>query len=181
MDEALQIERRKVVARGYDCMDAIFSSCNIQDLTDGIYRSINTTYQNAQLNQINYLLNEIGCGADMHILDVGCGYGTLLEEAEKRGAEAYGISLSSKQAQRCHRKRLKVKVMDYRHIGKEWNSFFDGIVANGSMEHFVQPMDAVEGKANDIYREFFSICYRLLNPHSLITTCGAIRLCQNFV
>jgi hypothetical protein len=39
-------------------------------------------------------------------------------------------------------------------------------VANGPMEHFVQPADAVQNKGDDIYREFFRIAHRAIDPNS---------------
>src|SRR5690606_26007109 len=38
------------------------------------------------------------------------------------------------------------------------------IIANGSLEHFVQCRDAAEGRADAMYTEFFDICHRLLRP-----------------
>lgn len=173
-DRNLQVASRRKVASAYDCLDAIFSSCKVRNLTDGIYFSAETTDTEAQLNQINYLLDEISCHAGTRILDIGCGYGTLLQEAEKRGAEAWGVTLSGVQARHCQQIGLNIKIIDYRYIGNDWDGLFDGIVANGSLEHFVQPRDAAAGKAEDIYKEFFAICHRLLNPKSafrkLVTT-----------
>ena len=39
---------------------------------------------------------------------------------------------------------------------------FDAIIANGSLEHFVQATDAAAGRADAIYEEMFAICRRLL-------------------
>jgi cyclopropane fatty-acyl-phospholipid synthase-like methyltransferase len=39
---------------------------------------------------------------------------------------------------------------------------FDAIIANGSLEHFVQVDDAVAGRADEIYVEFFALCRQLI-------------------
>jgi cyclopropane fatty-acyl-phospholipid synthase-like methyltransferase len=43
-----------------------------------------------------------------------------------------------------------------------WERAFDSIVANGSLEHFVQASDAAAGRADELYEELFAICRRLL-------------------
>ncbi len=54
--------------------------------------------------------------------------------------------------------------MNYRCIPRKWNGRFDGIVASGSIEHFVQAREAAAGLQERVYREFFEICHRLLTP-----------------
>ncbi|MFH1967929.1 MAG: class I SAM-dependent methyltransferase [bacterium] len=161
-----RIATRKTVQRAYDCMDAIFTSCGIRDLTEGIYDTPETSYDEAQRAQRCWLLDQIGCSAGSRLLDIGCGYGTLLAEAEQRGAAAIGITLSPKQAQWCRRRGLTARVMDYRDVPGGWHNQFDCVVANGSMEHFVQLADVSAGRQDDIYREFFAICHVLLDPSS---------------
>ena len=43
-----------------------------------------------------------------------------------------------------------------------WEHAFDAIIANGSLEHFVQAADAAAGRADAIYEDMFAICRRLL-------------------
>jgi len=144
----------------------LFSLVGIEDYTEGIYQDPGTTYEQAQTNQLNFLLDEIQCEQGSRILDIGCGAGTILEEAEKRGARAIGITVSSAQVDRCRKKGLDARLLDYRNLGDEWNGQFDGIVANGSIEHFVQPQDAMEGRQDFIYQGLFQICHRLLDLRS---------------
>ena len=164
----LLVMSRKTVRAAYDCMDSIFSTCGIRDLTDGIYVGKETDYETAQRAQRKWLLDKVGCRAGSYLLDIGCGYGTLLEDAQKRGAEAVGITLSPKQMAYCQRRHLNVFARDYRDLDSDWRHSFDCIVANGSVEHFVQPEDAAAGRQNAIYREFFRICSDLLSPKSAV-------------
>ena len=41
---------------------------------------------------------------------------------------------------------------------------FDGVIANGSLEHWVQPEDVLAGKMNAIYNESFQIACKMLDP-----------------
>ena len=53
--------RDEIVSNFYNIYDAIFPTVNILDLTDGIYESPETTYEQAQSNQLNWLLDRINC------------------------------------------------------------------------------------------------------------------------
>jgi|GEM_PF-350606 len=157
----------KAVVSCYGFFDYVFSEVGVVDLTEGIYHGDPATpYETAQRNQIDYLLDQVGCGPGSRILDIGCGYGTLVKRAMERGAEAIGITISAEQVKRCRRQGLDVRLMNYRHLPDDWSGCFDGIVANGSLEHFVQPGDLALGLADPLYQEFFAVCHRLLDPKS---------------
>ena len=50
------------------------------------------------------------------------------------------------RSRRGRRAGLEVRLQDYKHLGREWDGRFDAVIANGSMEHFVQPADAAAGR-----------------------------------
>ena len=150
----------------YDLLDLAVTG-NIEDYTEGIYEGdIKRSYKDAQRAQGNYLLDEVRCHKGSRILDIGCGNGTLLELVRERGATGIGITISKPQVVRCKRKGLEVYLMNYRDIPTKWDDAFDGIIANGSIEHFVHPQDVIAGRQNEIYRELFEICCRILNSSS---------------
>lgn len=154
------------VAYLYD-LTGVTRIAGIQDYTEGIYHGDKALdYATAQKNQHTYLLNEIGVEKDFRLLDVGCGLGTLLETAQERGVRGVGITISSDQASKCKKKGLDVHLLNYKDIPYEWDNTFDGIIANGSLEHFCQPEDALQGRQNTIYREMFKIFARLIDPDS---------------
>jgi len=164
-----KIETAQVVVNCYDFFDRVFPECGLLDLTEGMYcGDPSIPYEQAQSNQINWLLDEVDCVKGSRVLDIGCGNGSLLEAAQQRGAEAIGITISSAQVQRCRQRGLDARLLNYRDIDKNWTGYFDGVIANGSVEHFVQPADILEGKADAIYRELFQICHRILNPASSV-------------
>ena len=176
----ISYNRPKVITPGvvvtcYDFFDGVFPECGLFDLTDGIYNGdCTTSYEQAQKNQINWILDEVNCQKGSRILDIGCGYGTLLAMAQERGAEAIGITISPPQVQHCRDSGLNARLLDYRELDETMIGYFDGIIANGSIEHFVQPYDVLEGLADTVYKEFFRICHRVINPASqvrrLVTT-----------
>ncbi len=156
----------------------------IQDYTEGIYnKDPSLDHDVAQKNQHNYLLDEIGAHKGFRLLDVGCGLGTLLKTAAEREVIGKGITISQDQANKCRIKGLDVELYNYRKLPEEWKGKFDGIIANGSLEHFCQPEDALQGKQNEVYREMFQIFSNLLDPQSqhqkLATT--TIHFSQNHI
>ncbi len=160
----------KTVISCYELLDAALAG-GVEDFTDGKYfNNKNLPYQQAQKNQAEWLLDKVECKVGSRILDIGCGNGRILEAAQKRGAKAEGITISKQQVERCHKKGLTVYLMDYRDIPKSWNNRFDGIIANGSIEHFVQVEEALNDKQDEIYKEMFKIFYRLLKPGGYLVT-----------
>jgi len=158
---------REEVAACYSAVDRFFPACGLFDLTEGIYHgNPKTPYEQAQANQLDYLLDQVRCEPGRRLLDIGCGYGTLLESIRQRDAKGVGITISAEQVKRCSQNNLDVFLLDYRAIPGEWDQTFDGVIANGSIEHFVQPTDAAAGRTDGIYRHLFAKVHRLLDINS---------------
>jgi cyclopropane-fatty-acyl-phospholipid synthase len=151
----------------YSAVDRFFPACGLLDLTEGIYHgNPDLPFEQAQANQHDYLLDQVKCGPGCRVLDIGCGYGTLLHQVRQRGALGVGITVAPEQVRRCRRDGLDVRLLDYRAIPRQWEGTFDGVIANGSLEHFVRPEDVAAGRADDVYRELFAIVHRLIAPAS---------------
>jgi cyclopropane-fatty-acyl-phospholipid synthase len=147
--------------------DRVFPACGFNDLTDGMYEDDpSRSYEAAQARQAEVLLTRTGIRAGTRLLDIGCGYGRILRAAEARGARASGITVSPEQVRYNSRAGLQSHLKDYRRLGPGWDGQFDAVIANGSLEHFVQPADAAAGRDDDIYRYLFATVHRLLDPHA---------------
>ncbi|HEY4231887.1 MAG TPA: class I SAM-dependent methyltransferase [Lacipirellulaceae bacterium] len=160
----------------YDVLDAGVAG-GVTDFTEGIYvneRNDRAAYLAAQSRQAEYLLDQVACGPGTRLLDIGCGYGRILEHAARRGATPIGITISLPQMAYGQARGLDIRELNYRDIfnspDRAWDRDFDAVVANGSLEHFVQVADAVAGRANDIYGELFAICRRLLRDSGRLVT-----------
>jgi len=167
MRSARPAHRVSTVVNCYTVFDKFFPPCGLLDYTEGIYHDDpHTPYLEAQRNQLQYLLDEVCCSPGTRVLDVGCGNGRLLEEIRQRGGLGVGVTISPQQVRLCRHNGLDVRLLNYKDLGPEWNGRFDAVVANGPIEHFVQPADAVAGQTDAIYAEFFRICHRLIDPQS---------------
>jgi len=139
----------------------------IRDLADGEYLPTDKTLEEGIERQLNYLLDQIGCNRPaFRLLEIGCGYGHLLRRAKERGARAVGVNLSTEQVKYCSDNGLQAFRCNYRDLleATEWHGQFDGVIANGSLEHWVQPEDVRVGRMNSIYHESFAIAHKALDP-----------------
>lgn len=159
-----------IVKTCYDILDVAVIG-NITDFTDGKYDGHDERgYPYAQDRKAQWLLDQVHVGRGSTLLDIGCGYGRIVKTAVARGAEARGITLSPPQQRRCAQEGLQVDVLNYKDIPESWNGTFDAMIANGSLEHFVQVQDALAGRQNEIYKNFFATCSRVLKPGGFLAT-----------
>ena len=161
-----RIESSKAVKLCYTLMH-VAETAGIRELADGEYKPHDKTLEDGIDRQINYLLDQVGCTQPgFRLLDIGCGYGRLLRKANARGARAVGVNVSAEQVHCCCDQDLQVYCCTYRDLleSPEWHGQFDGVIANGSLEHWVQPEDVKAGKMNEIYNESFAIAHKVIDP-----------------
>lgn len=141
----------------------------IRDLADGEFVPSDSSLEQGIERQLNFLLDQVGCDRPgFRLLEIGCGYGHLLKLAKQRGARAVGVNISPEQVSYCNQAGLQVYCCSYRDLldAREWHGRFDGVIANGSLEHWVQPEDVQAGRMNAIYRESFAIAHKMLDPEA---------------
>ncbi len=173
-DRAGYLETAETVRLCYN-LTGISTLAGVEDYTEGIYNgNPGEDFYATQRRQHDYLLDELKAGPGFRLLEIGCGLGTLLSTARKRGIDATGVTISEDQWAVCRAKKLPVLLANYRELPSNWGGKFDGIIANGALEHFCQPEEALNGLQNGIYSEMFRIFSSLLDPTSssrrLVTT-----------
>jgi len=163
------ITHAPTVVNCYALFDKWFPACGLLDYTEGIYAGDpSKPYETAQQDQVNYVLDQACCGPGTRILEVGCGNGTLLDEIRRRGGEGVGITISPEQVRLGLSRGLDVRLLDYKNLGDAYGGSFDAVVANGPIEHFVQPSEAARGLADKIYRRMFESFHAAIDRRSSI-------------
>src|SRR3954452_6904819 len=77
------------------------------------------TLEEAQRRKHEYVAESIGIGPGRRVLDVGCGWGPLLNYIRERDAAGVGVTLSSAQAESCRRHGLDARISDARDVTRD--------------------------------------------------------------
>ena len=126
----------------------------------------------AQEAKLEHVCRKLRLRAGHHLLDVGCGWGGLLEFAATRyGVTGVGITLSEPQALAARARlqaagvgdRVRIEVRDYRDLPGDWT--FDRAVSVGMREHV--GARRLPG--------FFAAVHRALRPGGLYLDHGIVR------
>ena len=142
----------------YSLIDRIFrlSLGELADFSGAKYDGdFSLTLEEAQRRKHEHVAEQIGIGPGRRVLDLGCGWGPLLDFARRRGATGVGVTLSSAQAAACRRHGLDVHLKDGRLIGPDDFGGFDAVASLGAFEHFCSPSDHAAGRQDDVYRDLF--------------------------
>jgi len=126
----------------------------------------------AQEAKLEHICRKLRLRTGEHVLDVGCGWGGLLEYAATRfGVSGVGITLSEPQATLARERlaaagvgdRVRIEVRDYRDLPADWR--FDKAVSVGMREHV--------GAAR--LPDYFAAVHRALRPGGLFLDHGLVR------
>jgi cyclopropane fatty-acyl-phospholipid synthase-like methyltransferase len=156
----------RLVERCYTLVHAA-EAAGIRDLADGEFLPTDMKLEEGIERQLNYLLDQAGCTQrGFRLLEIGSGYGHLLKVAGQRGARAVGVNISPEQVEYCKSQGLNAYYCSYRDLqdASQWHGQFDGVIANGSLEHWAQPEDVIAGRQDAIYNESFKIVHKMLDP-----------------
>ena len=149
----------------YDTSNEFFSFVLDQSLmySCGIFLSAEDTLNQAQIQKITALCSKAELSPADHVLEIGTGWGAFAVEAVKRtGCSVTTTTISQKQydyvKQLVEKEGLSDRITlikeDYRHI----EGVFDKIVT----------IEMIEAVGHEYYREFFSVCDRLLKPKGIM-------------
>jgi cyclopropane-fatty-acyl-phospholipid synthase len=142
----------------YSLIDRIFrlSLGEMADFSGAKYDGdFSLTLEQAQRRKHQYVAERIGIGPGRRILDLGSGWGPMLNFVRERGGEGVGVTLSSAQAEACRRNGLEVHIHDARQVTRDTFGPFDAVASLGAFEHFCSPEDYEAGRQDDVYRELF--------------------------
>ncbi|HUB05387.1 MAG TPA: cyclopropane-fatty-acyl-phospholipid synthase family protein [Myxococcales bacterium] len=147
--------------RGNDFFEAFLAESMVY--TSAFFKSQDDTLEEAQLRKIRYVGEKLQLKPGEKMLDVGCGWGTLvLESAKNFGVDATGVTLSRNQSEFAEGRikaagmegKARVLTLDYRDIPK---TTYDKISCLEMAEHV--------GMKN--FQKFLRQIYSLLDDDGL--------------
>jgi cyclopropane-fatty-acyl-phospholipid synthase len=131
----------------------------------GCFAEEDDALEEAQARKLELVCRKLALARGERLLDVGCGWGALVEHAiAAHGADVVGITLSEHQLTEARRRlealgaseRSAVLAVDYRRLPR--GEAFDKIASVGMMEHVGR--DRLPG--------YFRALFRLLRPGGLL-------------
>ncbi len=155
---------QKEIEAQYDYFGAIHelrleSPTSTRDYTCALFDGDKSlTLDEAQKKKHEWVMKGINFKSGDKVLDIGCGWGPIIETVTKSGGKAVGLTLSPHQVNYCKRRGFDVRLRDYKTIKKGELGIFDSIVSIGAFEHFCSLEEFKEGKQEKIYGEFFKFC-----------------------
>ena len=149
----------EVGQRHYDIGNELFEKMLDKHLTysSGYWKNTKDLDQ-AQEAKLDLICRKLCLKPGMRLLDIGCGWGSLVKYAAKHyKVEAVGITISKEQAEyarnACKNLPVRIEFGDYRDL----NESFDRIASVGMVEHV--------GRKN--YPLFMQVAHDCLNPGGL--------------
>jgi cyclopropane-fatty-acyl-phospholipid synthase len=149
----------------YSLIDRVFRASlgEIADFSGAKYDGdFSMSLEEAQRRKHEYVADQIGIAEGRRVLDLGCGWGPLLDFIRRHRATGLGVTLSSAQASACRSHGLDVHILDARAVTRETFGPFDAVASLGAFEHFCSPEDYRAGRQEEIYSSLFESIAGLL-------------------
>ena len=128
---------RRNTERHYDLGNDLFAAMldPTMTYTCGYWKGA-ATLEDAQIAKMDLICRKVGLARGQRLLDIGCGWGSLLRfAAERYGAAGVGVTISGEQLklarERCAGLPIEIRLQDYRDVDER----FDHVASLGMFEH----------------------------------------------
>lgn len=154
---------RAAIESHYDVSDDFFSmwlgddmvySCALWDESNGA-----DTLEAAQRRKLDYFARQLGV-RESNVLDIGCGWGALLDRFSRAHGLGRGVGLTLSASQQAFAAARSVNGVDYRlesWVDHEPTQPYDAITCIEMTEHLASDLLSEDDKV-DVYRNFFGRC-----------------------
>jgi len=134
--------------------------------TCAVYENEDMSLEEAQENKARILYDFAEIDKSKTVLDIGCGWGSMLDVATRLGCkEAHGITLSTEQAKFCWDRNLpnaKIIIKDYALYEPEQP--YGGLISIEMIDHLCSPAQSKQGLAIGLYRAYFNRLAQWVEP-----------------
>ncbi|KAL0376824.1 UNVERIFIED_CONTAM: Tuberculostearic acid methyltransferase UfaA1 [Sesamum calycinum] len=159
-------QARQNISEHYDLSNELFSLFLDETMTYScaIFQTPDEDFKKAQLRKIHTLIDKSRISKEHHVLEIGCGWGSLALEVVKRtGCRYTGITLSEKQLQYAEQKvkeagqqdQIQLLLCDYRQLPKGYK--YDRIIS----------CEMIEAVGHEYIEEFFRCCESALTENGI--------------
>ncbi|MBX7144563.1 MAG: cyclopropane-fatty-acyl-phospholipid synthase family protein [Oligoflexia bacterium] len=152
------------IAAHYDLSNDLFALFLDESMTysSAIYKTGDGTLEQAQMNKVHAMLSKARLSKDLHVLEIGSGWGTLaIEAARMYGCKVTSLTLSQQQLTLARQRvaaaglseLVDIKLCDYRTLEGQ----FDRVIS----------VEMLEAVGHEYLGEYFGAIERLLEPEGL--------------
>jgi cyclopropane-fatty-acyl-phospholipid synthase len=155
----------KDIDYSYSTMDQIWrkSVGEMADFTGAKYDGdFSLSLEEAQARKHRFIIENLNIRAGSKVLDMGCGWGPLLNYLQQIGAKGIGLTLSKGQHAACVRQGFEVYIKDCRTVTPNDYGTFDAVASVGAFEHFCSIEDYKAGRQDEVYSNLFKTISDLL-------------------
>ncbi len=151
---------RRNIADHYDLGNAFYSAWLDPSMlySSAIFRSAETTLEAAQREKIDQIIDALQLAPSHSLLEIGCGWGALVEAAAGRAARIRAITISEQQLAAARERVARTEFSDRVDV-----AFEDYRATSGTYDRIVS-IEMIEAVGEDNWPLFFETIARRLAP-----------------
>lgn len=156
----------QAIQHHYDLSDGFYALWLDPTLTYScaLWDGESDTLEAAQRRKLDWVAQQALVGGARRILDIGCGWGALLERLVSTWGVTAGMGLTLSASQQRHVAAKQLPGVEARlesWVEHRASAGYDAIVSVGAFEHFARPGMSTEQRQS-AYRLFFNTCHSML-------------------
>ncbi|XP_011649135.2 uncharacterized protein LOC105434590 isoform X1 [Cucumis sativus] len=159
-------QARRNISRHYDLSNELFSLFmdDTMQYSCAIFKSENEDLKVAQMRKMSLLIKKARINKSHHVLEIGCGWGSLaIEIVKQTGCRYTGITLSEQQLKYAEKKvkdanlqdRINLLLCDYRNVPS--TKKYDRIIS----------CEMIEAVGHEFMEDFFGTCESVLAENGI--------------